>query len=282
MKTEIKKGDKVKVKTTGEIYTTFEKMFVELGFKNIKRNSPSENCIDLIWDVINVVKQPYEKRNIAFIKSNEKELLITIKGLELVESLPTYQLTKSQIIEIAENGSLVKELVPDVFDKPLELNKWYKCPKLGKAIFYITEIFEDEITAYGFSYQGVWENENDFTGRINKDIIPATPEEVETALINEAKRRGYKNGVEIVDIYNGKTNQDTTIVSSNKFDYEKVKAGSIQGDMALRDSDGNIIFHNGNWASIIQTPKDVIKVIETYGTDKLITLIEAYDNRNSK
>ena len=30
------------------------------------------------------------------------------------------------------------------------------------------------------------------------------------------------------------------------------------------------------------TPNDVIKVIETYGTDKLITFIEAYDNRNSK
>jgi hypothetical protein len=72
-------------------------------------------------------------------------------------------------------------------------------------------------------------------------------------LTKEAVKRGYKDGVLIVDLYNGKSNKDTIRVSSNKFDYEKIRAGKNSGDMALRDSDGSIIFHNGVWAEIIPT-----------------------------
>ena len=43
---------------------------------------------------------------------------------------------------------------------------------------------------------------------------------------------------------------------------------------------GICLFKDGKLAEIITTPIEVIKVIETYGKDKLITLIEAYNGNN--
>jgi hypothetical protein len=36
----------------------------------------------------------------------------------------------------------------------------------------------------------------------------------------------------------------------------------------------NVIFQNGTWATIIETPTDIITIVEKYGKDKVISLIE--------
>lgn len=41
------------------------------------------------------------------------------------------------------------------------------------------------------------------------------------------------------------------------FFYENIKAGKNQGQMALRDTDGNVLFHNGTWAEIIEENRTI-------------------------
>ena len=187
-----------------------------------------------------------------------------------------YQLTKSQIIQIAENGSLVKELFPDVFEESLEVEMWYKVKtNENTALVLIKENDKDVIKGYGF-FNDEWREEICFEKRFDKDFdriyLLTTPEEVETALKLEKEKR-YKLHTDNIKWLSG----------------EPIE--TLQGDLCyfennkLYASGGSkrwCLFDNGTWAEILQTPNDVIKVIETYGTDKLITLIEAYDNRNSK
>ena len=49
---------------------------------------------------------------------------------------------------------------------------------------------------YGFNNSGEWSNQIGWAFRSN--TIEATPQEVETALIKEAKKRGFKEGVKII------------------------------------------------------------------------------------
>lgn len=181
---------------------------------------------------------------------------------------PTTKVRNSVLLQLADNNSYSEEILkkecPKLFENKIEVGKWYKCLDMGNLIYYKS----DNQDNYGLSYyKKEWSN--DLIMQKAYKFKLATPQEVETALIQEAKKRGYKKDIEVVDIYNGKTEKDTTIISSNNFDYEIIKAGSIQGDMALRDSDGNIIFHNGTWATIIETPTDIITIFEKYGKDKV-------------
>jgi len=182
---------------------------------------------------------------------------------------PTYQLTKSQIIEISEDGSLVKELFPDVFEVELEVGKWYNWIN-KELLFCVTEIKRNRIYYYGFD-DGVY-NKIEWIHKDN-DFEPATPEEVETALVNEAKRRGFVKGNVIKECLHG-GDFNAKLVKGYLFEYE-----SNQLWINSKTNGYNVcIFDNGTWAEIIQPPNDVIKVIETYGKDKLITLIESYDH----
>ena len=209
MRKEIKKGDKVKVLDTFEVYETYSEMFEKLGFKNTKKNIANENCCDVVWNVVEILKHPKHNIELAFIKTEVSELLIKVSAIELVESSNTYQLTKEQILAIAENPSLVKELFPDCFEEDL---------------------------------------------------------------ITEVKKRGYKKDVVIKNHQGVFVLDELDLVFSKKPNY----------GVWTRQGYGVWLIMNGTWAEIITTPNDVIKVIETYRTDKLLTFIEAYDNSNSK
>jgi len=182
---------------------------------------------------------------------------------------PTYQLTKEQIIEIAENGSLVKDLFPDAFEKSLKSNLWnFVTSKIGfEYLIYGNEKDKKgNYIGYGFSLdRKKYYYESPFiTDEQIKYSRLATPEEVETALVNEAKRRGFKGKERLVWEIDGAR----YLISNPELSYfEYEKESSI-----LFFAKG-IVFDNGTWAEIITTPNDVIKVIETYGADKLITLI---------
>lgn len=117
----------------------------------------------------------------------------------------------------------------------LEVGKWYK-DRYSKFLVYIQEIhrFNNDISGYGFYTNLSWFESK----RVSiKDIIfdTATHEEVETALIEEAKRRGFKE------------------IAYFRF-YEKTNVLNNQ----INDSEGIIVFDNGKWAEIVQEPKKEI------------------------
>jgi len=130
----------------------------------------------------------------------------------------------------------------------LELNKWYK-----HALGSLANFQGVDKSSYGISvFKKHFLNQGWFIDTDFDNWTLATPEEVQTALTKEAIKRGYFRGVKVVDIYNGKSEKDTAIISSNKFDWEEIPCGEKIGQMALRDSNGSIIFHNGQWATIIK------------------------------
>lgn len=185
-------------------------------------------------------------------------------GIEAAEPLTV---SKEFILE-AHNSACstwkrkLEEKFPSVFVKDeLEVWKWYKNGDAGYSnsiacVFEVSKEDKDAFSGYGFERNGKWAEDYDF-GWASYNWIPATPKEVETALIAEAKKRGFEEGVNIVDLYNGKSKNDYVLISSDDFEYEKVPCGKLQGKMALRDSDGSILFVDGKWATIIEQPTEM-------------------------
>lgn len=149
-----------------------------------------------------------------------------------------YKITKETILKYN-----MKDEFPEVFKPRLEVGKWYKDVRVdSKAVLYLEEITTHKTSAmksYGFSMKGEW------IESCNRSILvfvnfteKATPEEVELALIREAKKIGLIDGsyIESTSGVIGKLNEGVYI-----FDYRLNK---------LYYS-GYEIFDNGKWATII-------------------------------
>lgn len=103
---------------------------------------------------------------------------------------------------------------------------------------------------YGFSSIGEWVCKEKQYNIEDFDRL-ATKREVGKALEKEAIKRGYREGVLIEDIYIGTKERPNITVSSDDFDWEKIPVGKRAGVMALRDSEGSILFTEGHWTPII-------------------------------
>tara|TARA_R110000772_G_scaffold135231_1_gene243884 strand:- start:181 stop:714 length:534 start_codon:yes stop_codon:yes gene_type:complete len=131
---------------------------------------------------------------------------------------------------------------PKLFKRDvLEVGKWYKS---NKCLFN----YQLEYDIYGF-FKGEWSSVDERWAWDNTPCRLATPEEVKAALINEAKRRGFKKGVGYIS------------------------AASIQGEGVCSDtfiflncSDGQYlytsgsfayVYYNGKWAEIITQAKEM-------------------------
>jgi len=130
----------------------------------------------------------------------------------------------------------------------LEVGKWYKDER-SKFLICIVNPKNKRESGYGFKMDGNW---SDSLGSHIEPLIPATDKEVETALIKEAKKRGFKEGVDIgkcllYDI------EFSTVISTNlSYDF-------ITGEFHLRDKEGLSLFSNGKWATIVEPKKEVFE-----------------------
>lgn len=136
---------------------------------------------------------------------------------------------KEQLLNL--NDSRVNEILGV---KELEVGRWYLNGN-GKTLFCYGE-------RYGFNMLGGWSSR---IGKVYDDrLVEATHEEVENALIAEAKRRGVKKGVIL---------NRTWINANNSI----IKV--IEGNFKLKDNrllaDGREVFVDGKWAEVIEEPK---------------------------
>ena len=178
--------------------------------------------------------------------------------------MKTYELTQEQIDKLAEKThakELLKEFVPEAFETKLEVGKWY-IHKEHKELINIAEINKkDEIKFYGFYYDKS-KNTSIFVDERNSPSFYgdgknfsnwrlATEEEVREALINEAKKRGYKIGVKV------KSELDLEISEITDDNFEYIPEGN-----ALRVKVSSIfynkrnLFNNGKWMEIIKEAKE--------------------------
>lgn len=168
----------------------------------------------------------------------------------------SYTITEEQIKSIAEGGGKkkIKEMFPQFFGNKIEVGKWYKMKEVNnRCIFYVSRINDDKMFGYGLSYSGYWfnhnEKENGHIGNPNCNNLYflATNEEVEAALIAEAKKRGFVEGVKY------KNTEGELHVCGDLY---------FGGNGWIYSANQGMIFEDGKWAEIIkETPEDFLNEI---------------------
>ena len=163
--------------------------------------------------------------------------------------MENYKITKEQILETIRTGTDVtkryfKEIIPEAFKTKLDTGKWYKSSTDIEFLVYYQ--------SNGFDNYGFWEDkpyrDNLFFGDCWYNMSRlATDEEVSAALINEAKKRGYKDGVTIT--WKNKPKLIYTLVD-DEFDYLISKNVLVFGNYGIFDGE--------QWAQILPKEKTVI------------------------
>ena len=132
-----------------------------------------------------------------------------------------------------------------LFEEELKVGFWYKNIKKSLNVIYLESGNKDSFECYGFSDSGKW------MGLMNRSAFncghytKATHQEIETALINEAKKRGFEKGVKYLSAWRGK---NCTYPENLNYDSERNCLSGRFGN--------NCIFQNGTWATIIK-PKQM-------------------------
>jgi len=153
----------------------------------------------------------------------------------------TFEITREQILELEADGlSYVRQWFPQAFE--LEVGKWYK--RDGEFLFNFQGKYSvsNDSGAYGFSSNNNWwEN----IGVDKKRYYPpATREEVEMALIAEAKKRGFE-GTNAIKWKFGDASYSITHPELSSFKFEN--------NNRLTFACG-VVFQDGKWCEIITQP----------------------------
>jgi hypothetical protein len=163
------------------------------------------------------------------------------------------KLTPELITELCKDENVKQILINNgVVKNELEVNRWYKVTyndgkNINKSIYCVTNIYDKVFGAYGFDWAGNWAVDKYNFGSIGFERL-ATPQEVETALKNEAVKRGYKSGVTCLF---GKA-KDKRVITSNDFHYCM--------ETNLLAIGGDVIFNNGVWSEIIPQEETYVKI----------------------
>ena len=130
----------------------------------------------------------------------------------------------------------IEKEFPKLFkEDALVVGDWV-CTSQG-SIFRIEKIKGNRLTGYGIGYiSEKWDAEYYATKSYCR---LATDKEVEQALIKEANKRGFKNGL----CYLGTTGRKSKLVFNSLEWYD---------DM-LCDGYGTVVFKEGKWATIVET-----------------------------
>ena len=151
-----------------------------------------------------------------------------------------------------------KQLKKQLEELPkLEVGKWYKFDL--SLMFVKNKPTNNNVIGYGFDGTGLWTDKYHYWESYKDNYRPATDKEVQTALIAEAKKRGFKEGVTANCFNNFKSQSDIGF-----------KFISIDNGLLFQNQ---CIFLNGKWATIIEqkkvsisgdfTKEDLEKIIKT-------------------
>jgi len=161
-----------------------------------------------------------------------------------------FKITKEQIINLHKSYCLselkddLEMIFPDAFKKELIVGKWYKG---YNSIFFLTKIENELGYAYGID-EGIWKDECAFKMSLTGKDVEATPQEVEAALICEAKNRGFVDKIsfnELEDSENGSIFTEGARVGSCFY---------LENNKLYTTGRGKwCVFKGGQWATIIET-----------------------------
>ena len=144
----------------------------------------------------------------------------------------------------SELGKELKKEFPQLFKvKPLEVGKWYNAG--DRYLVCIDSVNGYKASIHGFK-DGNWFEVEAFQA-INgySKLTQSTDKEVETALIKEAKKRGFKKSSKVKCLEDGKI----CTVKEMKFSLESNALWVKQYEKGCWCK----LFNNGKWATIIET-----------------------------
>lgn len=164
-----------------------------------------------------------------------------------------YDLTK-QLAELKDKPFVTAKAIffpykhEDELKPKFEVGKWYKltsdCGTLKKDMVFMYVRHQDDNSKYPFvivnhqMFGELSDGGGNYLAPNEDQLIEATNEEVQTALIKEAKKRGFKEGVNVRGI------QGSTFTLKGELQWER---GELAGNTYY-------IFTDGKWATIIDTP----------------------------
>lgn len=244
------------------------------GFEIKSCDNGGKIIVNNLWGDENVINTlDYNKRNDykrTYHKTFNKKTFL--KACGIVETEPTTKVINSVLLQLAENNSYSEEILkkecPKLFENKLEVGKWYKGSVDFKSLIYITKINNkvsyNEIHYFGFTFGNYSENKTISNSDHERSLVLATPQEVESAFKDLFINLGFVKGkvFKCLD-----TNREITI-KNHVLDFELFETNNVIY------IDGFEVFKNGKIAKIIETPTDIITIVEKYGKDKVIKLIE--------
>ena len=155
---------------------------------------------------------------------------------------------------------------------------WYKF-KTSLALVNINKpLINNSVVGYGITGTGKWTDNFHYYECNKNEMIPATHEEVEKALIDEAVKRAFVGNTRI-DITELGFKNDSLVIE-NKLSWD--------GDYLNYGEDSIAIFHNGIWGKAIEQPKlpdkweDIVWDKEVYCLDIFSKIHEQVGVKSSK
>ena len=142
--------------------------------------------------------------------------------------------------------ALIEKECPELFIKPLEGNRWLKDDRHPLWLMFYD--IENNLH-YGFGVFGSWSDIKGLTDFQHPDNRYATNEEIQSALLNEVKRLGFKNGTRYYDADDADCSGE--IQTLKYFD----KLHLYKKNNQLTDGCGGAIFYKGKFAKIVEPSK---------------------------
>ena len=166
--------------------------------------------------------------------------------------MKTVEVTTELIKEVHNQVSTdlkqrIEKELPDLFNK-LEVGKWYRQPS---GILFN---FQGKISclgnsgSYGFGVSKKWYENIGIDATELYEYTLATEEEVKTALVNEAVKRGFELGKKVKWNFYGSEGYKCSNITKDYFEY-------FVNENKLELSYG-IVFDNGKWATLITEPAE--------------------------
>ena len=177
---------------------------------------------------------------------------------ELLKHFAEWYGTAKNISSIMTNpDTCINEYINSLKPK-LEVGKWYK-EKGGSIAFYQG----DNVETYGMNDVGTWRSNacwfHDWNLEDDEWTL-ATDKEVEEALVTEAKRRGYKDGVKVKKVIDGNLGENDWVIPFNyKITFNEY--GLFFSNIGIFNS------VKGQWAEIIEEQLEVTleEIAEKFG-----------------
>lgn len=172
----------------------------------------------------------------------------------------------NKLNELISKRDQLNAEIEDLQSKYPKVGNWYKSPKYGKELFYVTNLTDEHIYGYGFNWIDNWIDKRRIGEYNNYDYELATDSEVLDRLKVEAERRGFVSGANVKSLLTKNTYKMNGRIEFRLNDSKLEmwhEAFSNKSNKILGEGFLNIL-KDGVWAEVAGKPIPVINGYEMH------------------